>query len=403
MGQLREKSFQFKGTLPASKSLLNRALVALSYHPELKIIGDSLCEDVQLMQRGLADLLSGAPVECGHAGTVLRFLALRASRIPGTHLLRGSERLFSRPQSELMPILGQLGVDAVLSDNALKIQSRGWRLVVDGLQINAQRSSQFASAVVLNAWGLKFPLHFHVSRRMVSEGYFRMTLQLMRQMGMRIEDNGSEFFIPANQKVTAKEYHAEPDLSSAFSVAAMAVVAGEARIENFPSSSLQPDCVFAQILKDMGAHVQLEKSDTPQRPTLVIRRTDELHGLQVNIESSPDLLPVLSVLCALAKTPSTIEGVGHLKFKESSRLEKSQELLRIMGARLDIEGDRVRIEPVRSLPEYPSEVIFDVDQDHRMAMAARVAQWAGFRIKASDMRVVEKSFPEFLAISEVRS
>ncbi len=358
-------------------------------------MGESNCDDVQHMQNGLIDLFSGKTVDCGHAGTVLRFLALRASRMPGEHILKGSERLFSRPQNELLPIFGQLGVDAQFSKSSLKIISRGWRLSVDGLQINAERSSQFASGVILNTWDLKFPLHLHVSRKIVSEGYLNMTVKLMRQLGMRIEDNGAEFFIPANQKITARQYEAEIDLSSAFVVAALAVVAGEAVLENFPQQSLQPDIVFVKILKNMGVDVQY----LADRRELHVKQTHQLHGVKVNIESSPDLLPVLAVLCAIAQSPSEITGVGHLKYKESSRLEKTRELLTLMGAKLQVSETSIRIEPAGVRPIYASPMMFGVDQDHRMAMAASIAARAGFFIEPSDMLAVKKSFPEFLQIS----
>ena len=385
--------FYFKGSLPASKSMLNRALVALSYEPSVKILGDSSCEDVRLMRQGLADLIWGKPVECGHAGTVLRFLALRASRLHGSHVLQGSERLFSRPQSELMPILGQLGVTAVFDNNSLRIKTDGWRLIVDGLHVNAQRSSQFASAVILNAWGLKFPLHFHIPREIVSESYLKMTVQMMRQMGMRIETNGSDFFIPANQKIGVREYVVEMDLSSAFAVAAMAVVGGEAHLEGFPEKSLQPDAVFLDLLTKMGASLKLE------RGTLHVQKSPHLQGVKANLINTPDLFPILSVLCALANSPSELSGVGHLKYKESSRLERTSELLSLMGAKVQATEDFVRIEPASSKNVPISTVVFNVDQDHRMAMAATVARWAGYPIQVSDMKVVDKSFPEFAALA----
>ncbi|OFZ18910.1 MAG: hypothetical protein A2Z20_12450 [Bdellovibrionales bacterium RBG_16_40_8] len=385
--------FSFQGELSASKSLLNRALVAKSYQPDLKIIGDSECDDVQLMRVGLADLIAGRKVECGHAGTVLRFLALRASRIPGVHILTGSERLFSRPQTELLPILGQLGAEAKLERNILRINSQGWRLIVDGLQINAQRSSQFASAVILNAWKLKFPLHFHMSRKMVSQGYLRMSLELVRKLGMHIEDNGSEFFIPANQQIMLRKYVIEPDLSSAFAVAAMAVVAGSARIHNFLPHSLQPDFLFIRILQDMGADIKISDNE------LQVMKTEKLNGININLEKCPDLLPILGVLCALAKTPSLIEGVGHAQFKESARVDKTKELLQIMGATVESQENSLYIKPGNSRLNAVNTVFFDVDQDHRMVMAATVAKWAGYLIQVGDVKAVSKSFPEFLKIT----
>ncbi|MCB0350041.1 MAG: 3-phosphoshikimate 1-carboxyvinyltransferase, partial [Bdellovibrionales bacterium] len=238
-----------------------------------------------------------------------------------------------------------------------------------------------------------FPLHFHIPRKMVSEGYFHMTIHFVRKLGMKVEENGSEFFIPANQRVLSTEYVAEMDLSSAFAVAALATVGGSARLKNFPIKSTQPDLIFINILNDMGVDQEWSGRD------LVVRKSAPLKGVKVNLESSPDLFPILGVLCALAKTPSEITGLGHLKYKESSRLVKTKELLEIMGAQVHASDDSVTITPVAEMPRFDQTVIFDVDQDHRMAMAATVAKWAGYPIQSNDLKVVEKSFPEFLLIA----
>jgi 3-phosphoshikimate 1-carboxyvinyltransferase len=391
-------SFLFDGEVPASKSLLNRALIISSYAPDLKIIGDSSADDVRYMRNGLAQLASESsdPIDCGHAGTVLRFLSLRAVRRRGQYRFVGSERLFSRPLSELTAVLGQLGVSAELrkveEHSEFSLRSDGWRLVVDGLQVNADRSSQFASAVILNSWNLNFALHFSVSKKIVSEGYLHMTYELARQMGMRISQHGNEFIIPANQKVTAQEIKIEPDLSSAFAVAALAVVDGEATIRGFPRPSLQPDAIFVRILENMKADVSGERNE------LKIRKSHTLQGVTVDLENSPDLFPVLAVLCALAKSPSQISGIGHLRYKESSRLERTTELLRLMGARVEGSENAVTITPVKERPVGGRKEIFDVDQDHRMAMAVAVAERAGFQIQGNEMQVIAKSFPEFVQL-----
>ncbi len=390
-------SFYFKGKIPSSKSILNRALIIQSFAPEVRLLGESQADDVQSMRAGLANL-SQSSIECGDAGTVLRFLALRVSRISGVHTLTGSERLFSRPQAELIPILHQLSVDAELGGPALRIRSSGWRLAVDGLHVNAERSSQFASAVLLSAWHLPFMLPISISKKVVSEGYFRMTLQMVRDFGMRVQGSGPEFVIPANQTITRSEpYVCEPDLSSAFAVAALAAVGGRADIEDFPKRSLQPDSIFVKIISDMGVHVRHDSS------TLIVEKSKLVRGVDVNLTSCPDLFPVLGVLCALTGGPSEIRGIGHLKFKESSRLERTCELIEWMGARVQVDDSagesRVTVTPTRTRPVGGTIWKFNADRDHRMAMAAEVARWAGFPIQVEDMKVVSKSFPEFAQIT----
>ena len=118
-------------------------------------------------------------MDCGDGGTVLRFLALRASRIEGRHRLTGSPRLFSRPHEELMKILSQLGIAAEFESESLTIESAGWKPQGDTLHVPSHRSSQFASAVLLNAWDLPFDLYVSPTGAGISEGYWRMTQKMV--------------------------------------------------------------------------------------------------------------------------------------------------------------------------------------------------------------------------------
>ena len=105
--------FNFVGKVSASKSIFNRLLIIKSFYQDFEILGDSKADDVNLMLKAVAQIKEGDNkiFECGHAGTVLRFLALRLSRKEGEFTLKGSKRLFSRPQKELLKILNQLGCD----------------------------------------------------------------------------------------------------------------------------------------------------------------------------------------------------------------------------------------------------------------------------------------------------
>src|SRR6185437_15297439 len=111
--------------------------------------------------------------------------------------------------------------------------------------------SQFASALLLNSWNLPFPLRIQWHGPFVSESYFQMSEHVTRQAGMNWHQDGAELHIPAQQSVSLEKVMVEPDMSSVFAVAALAAVAGEARIESFPGQSLQPDFHFVEILKQM--------------------------------------------------------------------------------------------------------------------------------------------------------
>jgi 3-phosphoshikimate 1-carboxyvinyltransferase len=385
----------FVGKLPASKSILNRLLLAQSYFPELVIHGDSQCDDVKTMRQSVQDLLAGRDLNVGSAGTVLRFMALRASRLPGRHRLIGEPRLFSRPQDELIKILRQVGVYAELKSDCLEMEGSGWKLQGDTLQVPSDRSSQFASAVLLNAWELPAELFVSLGGRRVSEGYWRMSVQIAEHLGMKLEFWDGDFRIQRMQKLKALDIAAEVDLSSAFALAGVAAVNGQATFLDFPEASIQPDARFVSVLKSMG--VPIERKGTH----LHVGRAPKLSGIEIDLRNSPDMFPVLAVLCALAEGPSHLKGAPHLIYKESDRLNAIVDWVKYLGRQVEVFDDGIKIAgptPERSQLKNLADKTWDSDQDHRLAFAAAVAISAGAPGKISHHEVVTKSFPDFWKI-----
>lgn len=395
-------SFHFDGSIDASKSLLNRLLIIQSFAPSgcVAIHGDSKCDDVDALRRALPRVLEGRgeAADCGDAGTTFRFLALRAARVPGKHLLVGSAALLARPQRALIETLAQLQVKAELSPGGLVIESDGWRPPADGaLVVDRSQSSQFASAVLLSAWGLEFDLRMQIERG-VSESYFAMTEALVRRAGMRLTRAiDGEVSIPRHSSVSARELAAEPDLSSCFAVAALAALGSRssARFENFPSESLQPDFIFVRLLEEMGAVIERQADGA-----LRVRGTDILRPIDVDLGQCPDLFPVLAVLCGFARGRSRLHGAPHLVFKESSRIRKTAELLRGLGRRVEEREDGLIVDGCGREIGEASGWSYDPSGDHRLAMAAALARLAGSSLRLQNRGVVNKSFPEFWSIFE---
>ena len=187
----------------------------------------------------------------------------------------------------------------------------------------------------------------------------------------------------------AEAIRAETDLSSAFAIAALAAVAGRAVIEEFPEKSLQPDSVFPEILRAMGAGVKREGT------SLIVEKARELRAVEWNLLDCPDLFPVLATVCAQANGRSRLFGAPHLAHKESSRIESTARLLRNLGTTfeakpdgMEVEGGAIRLDAFD----------FDPEHDHRLAMAAAVAHAGGANVRVLHPSVVDKSFPEFWQI-----
>lgn len=378
----------FVGQLPASKSILNRLLLIQSYFPELKITGENSCDDVHHMREAIQSFARGEDIFVGSGGTVLRFMALRVSRKPGSYRLCGEERLFSRPQDELLKILKQLGVQAELKKDALCIESNGWKLHGDTLLVPFARSSQFASSVLLNAWDLPFDLFVSLGGQKVSEGYWRMSQRIALDLGMKIDFWDGDFRVPKGQKLSGSWYVAEPDLSSAFAIAAIAAVSGTASITDFPAQSLQPDAEFVRILASMGVPIVLSGT------TLKVDQAPRLNSVAVNLKNCPDLFPVLAALCALAEGDSHLYGASQLVYKESNRLERMADIVRRFGRKVELAEDGIKISgPLHGPPG--ARLRIETDQDHRLAFAAAVFKAAGYHVEIDNPDVVNKSFPEF--------
>lgn len=362
-----------------------------SHFPELQIEGDSTCDDVVLMREALQALRQNRTINAGLAGTVLRFMALRASREPGKHRIEGERRLFERPQEDLVKILRQLSVRAELGPNFIEIEGEGWKLQGDTLLIPTDKSSQFATAVLLNAWDLPFDLYVATGAHKVSQGYWHLTTKLMQQLGMKIDFWDGDFRVPARQKLVKTEVHCESDVSSAFAVAAVAAVNGQAMILDFPFESLQPDVSFINILPSMG--VKVTRADSK----LKIEKAARLNGVRVSLNNTPDLFPVLAALCALSEGESDLYGAPHLIHKESNRLQKMADILKLVGRTVEVKDDGLRIKGPVTKPGAETLTI-DCEGDHRLAFAAAVLKGAGWPIKIIGADSVNKSFPQFWSV-----
>lgn len=384
------KPFAFVGKLAASKSILNRTLLIQSYNPHLCVVGDSECDDVRFMKSGLAELFQGKDVQCGSAATVLRFLAVRASRIKGRHRLLGHPRLLARPHEELVKILRQVDVKCEVTPQALIVESEGWRLHGDTLLVPSERSSQFASAVLLNAWDLPFDLYVSLGGKKVSEGYWKMSVKIAESFGMKIDFWDSDFRVMKQQKPKGEDYHAEIDMSSAFALAAIAAVSGSATFLDFPEQSIQPDGQFPSLLQSMGVPVGLSKG------ALKVERSKRLNGIAVNLKSTPDLFPVLAALCALAEGESDLFGAPHLIHKESDRLRRLAELIERLGRPVTVKEDGLVVG--EGAVNLQTVIEFDCDHDHRLAFAAATLRAAGANIRILNSEVVSKSFPGYWEI-----
>ncbi len=383
--------FKFSGTLDSSKSWMNRALIIQSFSANLKIQGYSSSDDVHHLQKAMQDLSAGrTEFYAGLGGTTFRFLALRLSREKGRFLIKAESSLLSRPQSELLNIFSQLGVRAGITPDGFWIQSDGWKEPKALLKISTEESSQFLSAVLLSAINLDFDLHIKLGGEFTSEDYYKYTLKILENSGIKAIQFEDSLFYKKHQTVSAQLLVGEVDVSSAFSLVAAGVLSGEVEILNWKNSSTQPDMQFTKFFQQMG--IQFDETDH----SLKVKHQSQFKSLKADISQCPDLFPVLSVLCAFADGDSHLYGAYQLKYKESDRITKTVELLTKCGFEAQPLDDGIKIQG-NSKHEYlfKKDVLFDPEHDHRMAMAAAILNLKKFPVNISEPSVINKSYPQF--------
>lgn len=385
----------FQVEIPASKSMMNRALLIQSFFPELKISGDSTCDDVRNMKRAIAAMIQRKDIDCGEAGTVLRFMGLRCAREKGNFKLLGKPSLMKRPHQEMVYILEQLGVQCELFSDQIVINSSGWKKPLVPLQIPRETSSQFATGLLLAAWDLNFDLEFDMKSG-VSEAYWQMSLHMAQDLGMQIEKKRDVWRILSHQKLNKSVVEAEIDYSSAFAMAVAGAIAGKTIITNATENSIQPDFAFIKMMQKMGISVQHKSSH------LQIEMPKEMRPIDINLDSTPDLFPCLAILCAFAKGESVLRGASHLVHKESNRLAKTMELLQQARITCSQKEKAFHIVGTGLNPKSDFEFTFDTAHDHRMAFAAGLMKLKGFNIHIRNPLVVNKSFPEFWSLTGIR-
>jgi 3-phosphoshikimate 1-carboxyvinyltransferase len=399
--------------LPGSKSLTNRFLVIAALASGQSLLRSPLrSRDTLLMARALrvlgaevadvpvqgtqtldwvvtpAALAHGGRVDCGLAGTVMRFLPPVAALCAGTVDFDGDAQARVRPMGPLLGALRTLGVD--LEDGGrgtLPFSVRGRGCVPGGaVTLDASSSSQFVSALLLSGprYDNGVTIH-HDGKPVPSEPHIEMTVETLRDAGAVVDDSESDTWRVEPMELNALDVHVEPDLSNAAPFLATALVAGgRVTVPGWPQHTTQAGDAIRDILDAMGADVSLD------REGLTVSGDGEVSGIDVDLHDASELTPVVAALAALADSPSVIRGVAHIRGHETDRLAALARELGDRGADVGETEDGLRITP-RPL----SAGLFRTYADHRMVMAAAVLGLRVPGLVVEDPDTVAKTLPEF--------
>jgi len=393
-------------TIPGSKSITNRALVAAALAEgtsELRGVLDA--DDTQAMLSVIQEL--GAVVEAGDSaatsiitgtggnlapgprtidvrlsGTTARFATPLAARGTGVYIIDGAPEMRARPMAATVHALRSLGV--TIAPETLPLNLRGG---FDGGELNlaADVSSQFASGMLLAAPGTSKGLQVTLDGHVVSRPYLDMTVEVMRAFGAQVDQPTPNQFTVSPTGYQAANYQIEPDASAAsYFFAAAAVTGGRVKVDGLGSNALQGDVGFVDVLAAMGADV------TKTESSIEVRGTGKLSGVDVDMSQISDTAQSLAAIAPFADGPVRVTGIDFIRKKETDRIAAVVTELNRMGIDAIEEEDGFLIQPGE-----PKPAKIETYHDHRMAMSLAVTGLMAPGIEILDPGCVDKTFPTY--------
>lgn len=392
--------------LPGSKSLTNRELLlsAIASEPTL-LVAPLVSRDSKLMIAALeslgigfewqgedllvtpGELLGGATIDCGLAGTVMRFVPPLSTLASGEVFFDGDEGARRRPMHTTIESLQALGVEVRADAQSLPFTVVGTGKVAGGvLEIDASASSQFVSGLLLVAAKFENGLTLkHIGDELPSLPHIEMTLETLRQRGVSAHTIDERTWRVEPGPIAGGRKIIEPDLSNAGPFLAAAMVAGgEVRIPNWPTVTTQVGAEFVRILPLMGATCDLNDN------VLTIRGDGVIRGIEIDLSIGGELAPVIAALAALADSPSRITGIAHLRGHETDRLSALTNELNKLGGKVTELADGLEIHPAKL-----HGGTWLTYEDHRMATAAAILGLRIDGIEVENIATTSKTMPEF--------
>jgi len=378
-------------SISGSKSESNRLLLLQKLFGNIQLSNISDAHDVEVMQKALQTSLN--KVDIHHAGTAMRFLtAYFAVAEKKEVLLTGSERMQNRPIQILVEALQSLGADIqyVNKTGFPPLLIKGKEITKNEIELSANVSSQYISALLLVAPKLAKGLKLKLKGEITSLPYLKMTLNLLAQIGVKYTFENQLIAVFPKEKIKPFQFTIESDWSSAsyhFSLVAIAENL-KLNLKHFKNDSLQGDSRLVKIYQHFGVVVQLENGvlKLRKKPGFILPKSVEL-----NLIEQPDLAQTIAVTCLGLGIGCKLTGLHTLKIKETDRLQALKNELEKFGAQVEIDDKSLVLKSPKKLNH---NVSIKTYQDHRMAMA-----FAPLAIKIAlsieNHEVVEKSYPKF--------
>ncbi|PPI88750.1 3-phosphoshikimate 1-carboxyvinyltransferase [Candidatus Pantoea edessiphila] len=402
--------------LPGSKSISNRALLLAAMSEgttKLKNLLNS--DDVKYMLYALHKLgisyklynnnttceiignagplksLNTLKLFLGNAGTVMRPLTAALCLGSQDIILTGEQRMKERPIGHLVDVLRKGGAKINYLEKINYPPIRIYGGFLGGkLIIDSSISSQFLTSLLMVSPLAAQDTKISVKSNLVSKPYIDITLKMMNDFGIKIENQDyNNFYIQGKQKYRSpKEYLIEGDASSAsYFLAAGAIKGGTVCVKGIGYNSIQGDIRFIDILEDMGADVHRNKNYI----SCSVAKLNKLHAVNMDMNDIPDVAMTVAVMSLFSKGITKIRNIYNWRLKETDRIVAMATELRKLGAKVKEGYDYIFIKPSRNI----THANINTYNDHRMAMCFSLVALSDTPVTINNPNCTSKTFPEY--------
>lgn len=358
-------------------------------------------------------------IDCGLAGTVMRFIPPLAALADAPVLLDGDGAARARPLGPLLDAVSALGarvdcqgepgfLPVLITPGALDDGSQRPGGGARDLAVDSAASSQFLSALLLAAPLLPGGARITPTGHVPSLPHVAMTVASLRERGVRVNEpaagipEGERAWAVAPGRPTGGEIAIEPDLSNAGPFLAAALVAGgSVRVPRWPAATTQAGDAWRDLLPRLGGTTRL--IDEPDGSlTLEATGTGRLAGIDADLSDVGELAPTVAALAILASAQgraSRLSGIAHLRGHETDRLAAIVAEARRLGAPARETADGIEIGALAAGARLRPALLHSY-ADHRMATLAALIGLAVPGTLLDDVSCTAKTLPGFTGLWE---
>ncbi len=325
-------------------------------------------------------------VQCNESGSTIRFLIPIGISSENELIFDGKGKLIERPLHSYYKIFDEKGIEYYHNNEQLPLKIKG-KLSSGVYEIDGNVSSQYITGLLYTLPLLDGDSKIIINKTLESKGYIDLTLEMLELAGVKVANNNyASFDIKGNQVYNPFNYVIEGDYSQVAFWIVAGILGNEIKCLHVKKESLQGDKEIVEIVKRMGANIDVFDD-------YIIVKPSKTKGTIIDLSQCPDIGPILTVLAALSEGETRIINAERLRIKESDRITAMRTELNKLGANIIEENDSMIINGVDKLT---GGITVDAWNDHRIAMALAIASIkteGSFIIEGAES--VKKSYPHF--------